>query len=215
MRHILPSALACLLCAAALSCSGDDSDGSEPVAGSSGGGGKGGAVAAGQGGSGGSVPPPMPVPCGSNMCTPPTNPLSALLGGMAIPGLPTGAALPMAVACCVDQSKGTCGTAATAGAACEPPAVPDTRCPGLDLGALGAAAGGLGGLGGASSGCCTPSNMCGLDGALFGRGCVENGEAKSMLGAIPFVGTLFNVPAPRACDAPPAGDDAGSPDAGM
>jgi hypothetical protein len=155
----------------------------------------------------------MPVPCGSTMCTPRANPLSALIGqfamGATVPGLPA------AVACCVDAAKGTCGVAAAEGAMCELPATPDARCMGINLGALGAAAAGLNNFG---RGCCTPSNQCGLDGAIFGRGCVENGEARSMLSAVPFVGTLLSVPPSRACDAPPVTiptDDAGANDAGI
>jgi len=149
------------------------------------------------------------------MCTPTPSPITGLLGmfggGAAVPGLP------MAVACCLDESASKCGTAAAEGAMCEAPAVPDSRCSGFSLGALGAAAGGAAsGLGALAQGCCTPNNMCGLDGSIFGRGCVENNEARSMLSAIPLVGTLLMVPPARACDAPPpAGDDAGAGDAGI
>jgi hypothetical protein len=100
-----------------------------------------------------------------------------------------------------------------AGAACEAPAKPDTRCPGFSLGGIGAAAGGAA-LGALAMGCCTPSNQCGLDGAIFGRGCVENGEVKTMLGAIPLIGTFLTTPPPMACDHPPL-DDAGAADAGI
>jgi hypothetical protein len=127
-------------------------------------------------------------------------------GGAAIPGLP------MPVACCLDESNGTCGTAASEGAACEAPAAPDSRCPGFSLGALGAAAGGL--LGNTMQGCCTPNNQCGLDGSIFGRGCVENGEASSMISALPFIGTLIMFPPTLACDRP-IEDDAGVDDAGI
>lgn len=95
------------------------------------------------------------------------------------------------------------------GATCERPAVADARCPGVDLGQFGMMSGGDGMP---MPGCCI-DNKCGLDGALFGRGCVENGEAKATLSAIPFVGGLVMVPAPRACDAPVA-MDAGTDDAG-
>lgn len=101
---------------------------------------------------------------------------------------------------------------------CEAPATPDSRCASVNLGALGAAAGGL--TAGFGRGCCTPSNQCGLDGSIFGRGCVDNAEASSMLAAIPFIGTLIMVPASKTCDTPltttpPATDDAGSADAGL
>jgi hypothetical protein len=62
-------------------------------------------------------------------------------------------------------------------------------------------------------GCCV-ANKCGLDGALFGRGCVENAEAKALLSAIPFVGGLITVPPARACDAPTDAADGGTEDAG-
>ena len=155
-----------------------------------------------------SVPPPQPVSCGSSTCNPPTNPLSGLLasfGGGAIAGLPT------PVACCLDESAGKCGVAMTAGAACEAPAVADSRCPGIS-------AGGLGALGGSASmvGCCI-DNACGQDGSLFGRGCVENSQARGMISAIPLVGTLLSIPPSRACDAPPTtpDSDAGVEDAGI
>ena len=147
----------------------------------------------------------MPVPCGSNTCSPPPNPLSGLLGGLGGMALPTGF-LPTPVACCAEESTGTCGTAAMAGAACEIRATPDSRCPGLSLGALGAAAGGLANLAG---GCCTPSGQCGLDGMIFGRGCVDNSEVGSMLGPL---GGFVMLPTPRACDQP--AEDAGVGDAG-
>ena len=143
----------------------------------------------------------MPVPCGSNTCNPPPNPFAALLGNMPLP-----IALPMPMACCADESKGTCGTAATAGAACEIPATPDARCPGLSLGALGGAAAGAANL---AAGCCTPSGQCGLDGMIFGRGCVDNSEVGAMLGPL---GGFLTVPAARPCDQPL--DDAGAADAG-
>jgi hypothetical protein len=57
------------------------------------------------------------------------------------------------------------------------------------------------------TGCCTPDNQCGLDGAIFGRGCVENSAAQAQLGAIPFLGTLIMIPPARACDAPPEPTD--------
>ncbi|HET6334648.1 MAG TPA: hypothetical protein VFG30_15605 [Polyangiales bacterium] len=130
--------------------------------------------------------------------------------GAAAPGLP------VAVACCFDEAKGTCGSAAATGATCEVPSTPDTRCPGVDLGALGAAAGGAAaGLGNLMTGCCTPTGACGLDGSIFGRGCVENSEAKAMIGAIPFVGTLLNLPPALQCDRPQDLNDAGTDDAGI
>lgn len=149
----------------------------------------------------------MPVPCGMSTCYPPPNPLSGLIGGL---GVMAPIALPMAMACCVDESTGTCGTAMAAGATCEVRATPDARCPSVGLGALGAAAGGLGGLAGnLAGGCCTTAGQCGLDGMLFGRGCVDNAEVGTMLGAL---GSFLTLPPPMPCDRPQ--DDAGTVDAG-
>jgi hypothetical protein len=166
----------------------------------------------GRGGTGGGPtatagrPAPVPtVSCGSATCMAPPN----LLAGLPIP---TG--IPAPVACCVDEESGQCGSAASEDAECEPPATADARCPGIDLGALGM----LGGTGMMTpaepmSGCCTPDDQCGLDGALFGRGCVENDQARMLLGGIPFIGGLIDIPPAQACDAPEqdAGveDDAG------
>jgi hypothetical protein len=97
------------------------------------------------------------------------------------------------------------------GATCEPPAVADPRCPGIDLGALSGLTA-MFGAGGAMTGCCV-NNACGLDGMLLGRGCVENSEAKTALGAIPGIGGLIMVPAPIACDHPDT--DSGVEDAGL
>lgn len=160
-------------------------------------------------GSGGStsVAPPEPVACGDSMCYPPSNPLSGIInmfGGGALAG-----ALPMATACCLDESAGTCGISMGSGTTCEPPAVPDTRCPALDLGMFGAL------LGGSMQGCCI-DNMCGQDGRIFGRGCVENSEAGAMLGGLPI---MVDIPPTLACDRPMEadGEDAGVDDldAGM
>jgi hypothetical protein len=56
--------------------------------------------------------------------------------------------------------------------------------------------------------------MCGLDGSIFGRGCVENGEAKSMIGSIPGIGMLLTVPPALACDHPALEDAGAAEDAG-
>jgi hypothetical protein len=191
------------------SCSSSD-DNKQPTAGSGGKSGAGGASgkAGSSAGTAGSAGGSAAVACGSNQCTVPPNPLAGLLSGFGGGGLPT-----TSVACCIDAAKGTCGTAAMSGATCEPPAVADPRCPGPDLGALGGL-GAMFGVGGGAAmpGCCV-DNACGLDGALLGRGCVENSAAKSALGALPGIGTLINVPPPLACDRPM--DDAGAEDAGQ
>ncbi|MEY4582406.1 MAG: hypothetical protein RL701_7109 [Pseudomonadota bacterium] len=171
-----------------------------------------GSAAAGSGGGGvtaGSSSTPAPtspggVRCGASECVPPTNPLSGLLGGFG-----TGGGALAAAACCIDAALGTCGVATSAGA-CEPLAVSDPRCPGLDLSEVQSATSGLGGqlsalatLGALSAagtqGCCI-ENACGQDGAILGRGCVENAEASSALAAVPLIGSLVKVPAARNCD---------------
>jgi hypothetical protein len=195
-------------------CGDDDAPATKPDAGVAGkagsAGASGNAGAAGSAGAAGANNAPMPVECGTAMCWPPSNPLSGLAG--AVPGL--GAALPMSAACCLDPDSGKCGLSPMAGGTCEAPAVSDSRCPGLSLGALGAIAGGLGG---SMSGCCI-DDQCGLDGALFGRGCVENSQARSQLSAIPLLGTLVMAPGSLACDRPittPPDHDAGPEDAGI
>jgi hypothetical protein len=63
------------------------------------------------------------------------------------------------------------------------------------------------------SGCCV-DDMCGLDGMILGRGCIENSQAQSALGAIPVIGALISVPPPLACDRP-LDVDGGVEDAGL
>jgi hypothetical protein len=83
------------------------------------------------------------------------------------------------------------------GATCNVPAEPDTRCPdfeipieipGFPLPAVGV-------------GCCI-ENKCGVDGQLFGGGCIENDSARTMLGAMQPIGALLvdGVPPARGCD---------------
>lgn len=85
------------------------------------------------------------------------------------------------------------------GVECDVPAKPDHSCPGVDLSAITALVDGLGeGAQRAMTGCCT-KGACGLDGDLFGRGCVENSDAKRMLSMVPLVGPLIHVPDPRPC----------------
>jgi hypothetical protein len=102
----------------------------------------------------------------------------------------------MAYACCLDEGAGTCGVSPSMNGACEARAMPDSRCPGVSLGALGAAA-----SGGMMAGCCI-DDKCGQDGTMFGRGCVENTQASAMLQAIPLIGTLAQLPGALACDRP-------------
>jgi hypothetical protein len=204
MRAVL---LTALIVGASWGCSSSSNDNGAKA----GTGGRGGAGAVGgtggkagsASGAAGSAGTAAPVACGPSQCTVPANPLAGLLGGAALPAT--------SVACCVDSAKGTCGTAAMTGDTCEPPAVADPRCPGIDLGAL-AGLTAMFGAGGAMTGCCV-DNACGLDGALLGRGCVENSAAKGALGAIPGIGALINVPPALACDRPV--QDAGAEDAGL
>lgn len=219
IRNLRGSLIACLLLTAAAACGGGgDDDGSGPAdnaGGKSGSasGGRGGDTAITTSGSGGltTPPPPEPVSCGSTMCFPPSNPLAGLLPAGTIPTN----ILPMSVPCCVDADSGRCGTAPSAEATCEPPAVSDARCPGLML-----TLGGLGGAGMNMPGCCI-DNMCGLDGALFGRGCLENSQASSMLSGAPLIGMFVRAPPSLACDRPieppPTTNDrdAGADDAGI
>jgi hypothetical protein len=141
------------------------------------------------------APPVPPVACGPADCERPKNIAADLL--MSVTGLPmTGAET---VACCLDEEQGICSSAASPGASCDTVAVKDTRCPGVDLSALSDLVGGLfDKTRDAMIGCCT-HGACGLDGQIFGRGCVENAEAKRMLSVVPVTGPLINVPPPRAC----------------
>ncbi len=152
------------------------------------------------------APPVPPIACGPTECTRPKNLAADLL--MGVTGLPmTGAET---VACCLDQEQGICSSAASNGAGCDTVAMKDTRCPGVDLSALSNLVGGLfDKTRDAMVGCCTHS-ACGLDGAIFGRGCVENAEAKRMLSVVPVIGPLISVPPPRACDLDEPDSDAGS-----
>lgn len=153
---------------------------------------------AGQGGgySGATVSESGALICGPSECTLPSSPLQGLTGGLS-------SLLPAAKACCVDADSGACGvTSASAGAACEPLAVADIRCPGFDLSGLQDVGGQLGGLITLASatmvGCCI-DNQCGQDGAMFGRGCVENSQAKTLLGAVPLFGSAVKVPEASSC----------------
>jgi len=142
---------------------------------------------------------PKPVACGESQCTV-NNPLSGLLGAFGGFGNAT-AALPMAVACCLDEGAGTCGIAMGEGGTCEAKATPDSSCPGINVMApagLGAAAGGLGMM----AGCCI-DDACGQDGQIFGRGCVENSQAAGMISGIPLIGMFITVPAAQECGLPP------------
>jgi hypothetical protein len=193
--------LTAIVVGTSLGCGSSKDDKPSPQAGS-GGGAAGHAGKAGSSSNAAGTGTSAAMSCGSSQCTVATNPLAGLLG----------AAVPASVACCVDEAKGTCGTAAMTGATCEPPAVADPRCPGIDLGALSGLTAMFGAGGGAMTGCCV-NNACGLDGMLLGRGCVENSEAKTALAALPVIGTLINVPAPIACDHPDT--DSGVGDAGL
>jgi hypothetical protein len=149
---------------------------------------------------------PTTVPCGSMQCNAPSNVAGNLLRG--VTGLQI--TVPDAAPCCVDEAEEVCGSASRAGVACDTPAAAEPSCPGIDLSALASLVGGLGKKAdSAMIGCCT-HGACGLDGALFGRGCVENADAKRMLGNVPIVGALITVPPPAACAAHGDDNDAGA-----
>jgi hypothetical protein len=119
----------------------------------------------------------------------------AACGSTQCPGSPPLApGKPGPKACCVDASKGTCGKEDMNGK-CQPPPPPDARCPSFfDY-----------------KGCCTSTEMCGVDVSVFNLGCVDVGDEMFR---------LFNpnAPGPRRCDQESdAGidvDDAGAADGG-
>ena len=206
--------LAVALTAAAVGC-GDDDDDSTPIAGS---GGAAGSRTAGSGGRAGAlggagttgVVVAEPVACGSSQCQPPNSLLSGLAGIASLIGI----TLPSAVPCCLDSADGSCGTAASADATCEAPAIADARCPGLSFGAIPGLP--TGAAPGANMGGCCIANQCGLDGSLFGRGCLESSEAQTLLNGIAGLGGFLTFPPALACDRPIEVDDAGvSADAGL
>lgn len=142
-----------------------------------------------------SAPAPAIVECGAKQCSAPSNVAGELLRN--VTGLQI--TVPDPSPCCVDEAEAICGSASGPGVACDTPAVAETSCPGIDLSALASLVGGLGKKAdSAMIGCCT-HGACGLDGALFGRGCVENADAKRMLSNVPIVGALITVPPPAAC----------------
>jgi hypothetical protein len=143
-------------------------------------------------GTGGMAATAKPIKCGTNTCQPPAG-LGGLLAGFG--GGALGGLLPMPVACCMPDNS--CGMAGMANGACEMKATPDMRCPPI-----------TGGMG-MGAGCCTDSGQCGVDGALFGRGCVENSMAAAMLGPL---STFIKAPPASACDA--EGDAGTEQDAG-
>ena len=184
----------------AIGCGGDDED-NQPTAGTGGFGGTGGTGgvsgggAGGAGGAAGTTMTVMPIMCGTTTCQPPQSPFAmfgALLGG----------AVPTPVPCCLTGAANPCGLSPMAGGMCEPPAMMDPRCapvaimapPGLPIPPNAGA-----GLG---FGCCTAMNRCGVDGSAFGRGCVDNMEATTMLSSLPLIGGFIRVPAPKGCDEP-------------
>jgi hypothetical protein len=142
-----------------------------------------------------SAPPPATVECGTKQCAAPSNVAGDLLRN--VTGLQI--TVPDPSPCCIDEAEAICGSASGPGMACDTPAVAESSCPGIDLSALASLVGGLGKKAeSAMIGCCT-HGACGLDGALFGRGCVENADAKRMLSSVPIVGALITVPPPAAC----------------
>jgi hypothetical protein len=128
------------------------------------------------------------IPCGTTKCA-----------GSA-PGTMMGFGMMFAQVCCADPTPGNevCGTIATANNQCMGPQMSDPRCPSAFGGAVGT--------------CCTSDNLCGIDGSLQGRGCVELGALRAMFGMIPpQFAAMFMLPDPKHCDGTPlAGEDAGA-----
>ena len=131
-----------------------------------------------------------PVTCWSTQCPPPASVVTMVLGGS-----------PLSVACCLDRAAGTCGTAASTSAPCEPAPTADDRCPGVDLSALNSFVDlSSTPIGNTKVGCCTAKGDCGSDATAFGRGCVENAEASALMASVPVVGLLITIPPARRCD---------------
>lgn len=163
------------------------------------------------------LPPAVPpIECGPVLCPAPHNIAGELLRTIAH----VERNIPDAVACCVDPDRGICGTAASSDDPCDSPTVLNPQCPGIDLSALAALVGGFGkDTPSDTTGCCT-RDACGIDGLIFGRGCVENNEMRRILSAVPIVGPLITVPQPAVCESlgetPDGGfDPALDSDAGM
>ena len=165
---------------------------------------------AGQAGSATPAPPPLPpgLACGPVSCPQPLN----IVGNLLREALGVMTSLPPTVACCLDSELGVCGTS-DAIDSCEPAAEPDPKCPGIDLSALAAIVGGLGAATpSGKSGCCT-HDLCGIDGHIFGRGCIENEEMTKVVNALPVVGPLIVVPGRAVCQSRRV-PDPDAPDAG-
>lgn len=186
--------LACVVAlgsTALVGCGGDDDgsgkpepDSGMPDASTAGTGGTGGS--GGTGGTGGSTA--TAVPCGDTTCTA-TDPFMGLGAMFGLPG-------PMA--CCVDEAASTCGMVNMMTSMCAvppPPPTPDPSCPGVSAGGM------------MMNGCCV-DGQCGVDGTVFGMGCVENASAAQQIMAIPLIGGFIMIPPPQACGA--GGDDGGT-----
>jgi hypothetical protein len=132
------------------------------------------------------------IPCGDTKCASTDTSMS---GGMAAGG----GMFMFAQVCCADAATSTCGTVAMADGSCQKPAMSDPRCPTA--------------FGGAVAACCV-NNLCGIDGSLQGRGCVDLGALAAMFGNIPAqFRAMFMFPDPRTCDGTPlpgAGEDGGT-----
>ncbi|MET0387106.1 MAG: hypothetical protein ABW321_14155 [Polyangiales bacterium] len=152
---------------------------------------------------------PRTISCGARECSVAPNPLLKVLEDFR--GFQT--MLLAAEPCCLDDVAAPCGITPAPGADCEPLAIPDARCPGLDLHMLTSFAEGMNLVG-----CCI-AGACGQDGSLLGRGCIENDEAAANFSFIPVIATVANFPAARSCNDPRDADrdedgGAGAPDAG-
>jgi len=148
--------------------------------------------ATGTGGMSGNVVTVKNIPCGDTKCASTDTSMSG--------GMPMGGGMFMfAQVCCADVATSTCGTVSQADGSCQKPAMSDPRCPTA--------------FGGAVAACCV-NNLCGVDGSLQGRGCVDLGALQAMFGNIPAqFRAMFMFPDPRTCDGTPlpgAGEDGGT-----
>jgi len=99
--------------------------------------------------------------------------------------------------CCADMATGTCGT--MSGTMCQAGPPPAPNCPNISVAVINV------------NGCCIDSTqMCGIDGSMFGMGCIDLSTAGGIPGASAFLGNLT----PTRCDGTKVMTDAGAGGAG-
>jgi hypothetical protein len=86
-------------------------------------------------------------------------------------------------ACCADQTIGMCGT--MMGNSCSLPPKVDPSCPSVTIP-----------IAGEVGSCCADNDKCGLDGSLFGMGCVDYKALTSSLGVL---GGVLTLPPEQGC----------------